>query len=187
MTTKTCKKCGWVLDIRDPSTKCPICKTWFTEGLCRKCGMPVVYYRHGRPVCKQCYDKYERDPDAMRRIRQRRRDLYQEWLQRIKKIPKTYPTLTEAQWLKAVRHFNGCALCEHEIVDTRQYFIPFKDGGRYCDWNIIPVCESCALKIKLNPNYFAIETNKPTGLLNIVDYLEEKIDGALNASTEKNE
>jgi hypothetical protein len=108
--------------------------------------------------------------------------MHDAWVERIKKIPRNYPTLTEAQWLEAVRHFNGCALCDDESVDTRGYFIPFVRGGRYCNWNIIPVCYKCALKARALPNYFLWD--RPKDLLKIIDYLEERIDEALAKSTE---
>ena len=130
-------------------------------------------------MCKDCYNKYERDPETNKRLMRRRAAVYEEWCERIKKIPKTYPTLTEAQWLEAVKHFDGCALCENETVDTRMYFIPLSKGGRYCDWNIIPVCEKCATQVKPQRNFFAVASKRPIGLQKIVDYLEDKINGAL--------
>lgn len=177
MTTKTCKKCGWVLAIQDPNVYCPICHTRFEVGICKVCKQPVEYYRNDRCVCRTCYDTVTRKPDAKARVTQRRSDIYAELLEKISRIPRTYPTLTETQWLQAVKHFNGCALCESESVDTRGYFIPFKKGGRYCDWNIIPICEKCAIRPKKNPNYFL--NRRPTGLINIITYLEEKIDEAI--------
>lgn len=185
MTTKTCEKCGWVLAIQDPKLYCPICGTRFKVGICSKCGKPVEYYLHNRCVCRYCYDTVVRKPGAMQRVRQRRRDVYDEWLAKIRQIPKDYPTLTEEQWLAAVKHFNGCALCKEPVVDTRQYFIPFKYGGRYCDWNIIPVCDKCAertggyKKKVANYNYFLKEP-QPIGLMDIVDYLGGKINEAIN-------
>lgn len=180
MDTKTCEKCGWVLPMRHPANHCPICKTWFKEGICTKCGKPVTFYRYGKRTCKECYDKYVRTPRDNQAMQQRRVDFYNEWVEKISKIPKDYPTLTEDQWMEAVKHFNGCALCKSDDVDTRGYFIPFKNGGRYCDWNIIPVCDKCATEIRLNPNYF--KNRRPAGLMDIVDYLEVRIDAALARS-----
>lgn len=182
MTTKTCEKCGWVLAVQDPLTHCPICGTRFKIGVCPICKQVVEYYRNNRLVCKCCYDTVTRKPDADFQKHERRRKRYAEWLERIKLIPKDYPTLTEKQWYEAVQYFNGCALCENERVDTRWYFIPLKSGGRYCDWNIIPVCEKCATKIRRNYNYFLWE--RPVGLENTVKYLEEKINGAIAKNTE---
>ena len=176
MTTKTCNKCGWVLAIQDPNVYCPICHTRFTVGICQVCKQPVEYYRDDRKVCRKCYDTVIRKPDAKARLKARREGVYNELLEKIAHIPKSYPTLSEAQWMQAVKHFNGCALCKSESVDTRGYFIPFNKGGRYCDWNIIPMCEKCAIKPKTNPNYFL--NRRPEGLIDIIKYLEEKIDEA---------
>ena len=113
---------------------------------------------------------------------QRRRDMFNEWRDLILKIPKNYPTLTEAQWMEAVKYFNGCAICGSESIDTRGYFIPFKSGGRYCDWNVIPMCEKCATNAKTTPGYFLV--SRPVDMLKIVDYLEERIDAALRRDAE---
>ena len=179
--TKTCPKCGWVLAIQHPLKRCPICKTRFLVGICNVCKKAVVFYRQGWSVCKHCYDTVWRTPHDSSEVLRRRDEFYEEWIEKISKIPKSYPTLTEAQWLEAVKHFNGCALCKNETVDTRAYFIPFNRGGRYCDWNIIPVCDKCACRGNKSPNYFKYD--RPEGLMGIVDYLEEKINGALNKST----
>lgn len=181
MTTKTCEKCGWVLAIQDPLIRCPICKTKFKVGLCNICKQPVEYYRKDRCVCRTCYDKVTRKPDADKRLFQRRYAVYDEWLAKIASVPKNYPTLTEAQWLEAVKHFNGCALCKSESVDTRGYFVPFNRGGRYCDWNVIPICESCATEVRINPNYFV--RRRPEGLVDIINYLEDRLNAATGEAT----
>ena len=178
MTTKTCEKCGWVLAIQDPKIRCPICGTRFKVGICTKCGKPVEYYRHDRCVCRTCYDTVVRKPDAMKRVKQRREAIFNEWLSLVKQVPKEYPTLTEAQWLATVKYFGHCSLCENESVDTRGYFIPFSHGGRYCDWNIVPLCEHCALHVKRNPNYF-LSQPRPAGLDKIIEYLEVKLNAAV--------
>lgn len=165
------------MDIRDPTTHCPICKTRFTVGICTKCGRPVEYYRANRRVCRECYDTKVRQPDAMKKVKQRREAIFDEWLDKVARVPKNYPTLTEAQWLEAVKHFGCCAMCGSEHIDTRGYFIPFKLGGRYCDWNVIPICEKCAFQFRKNPNFFLRQ--RPAGLINIIDYLEEKLNAAI--------
>ena len=81
---------------------------------------------------------------------------YNAWLTRIRAVPKNYPTLTEAQWMKVCRHFNGCAKCGDENIDARGFFISFKNGGRYCDWNIIPLCSKCAADWSLDLNPFRL-------------------------------
>lgn len=81
---------------------------------------------------------------------------YNEWLKRIAAVPKNYPTLTEEQWMKACRHFNGCAKCGDENIEARGFFISFKNGGRYCDWNIIPLCSRCAADWNIAKNPFRL-------------------------------
>lgn len=189
MTTKTCEKCGWVLAIQDPKPRCPICNTRFKVGICYHCKQPVEYYRADRGrMCKHCYDTLSRKPRAMERTRQKYRDRYKDWLDRVTLVPKDYPSLTEEQWLAAVKHFNGCAFCQSDSIDTRQYFIPYQSGGRYCDWNVIPMCSTCASSIggykNFNYNWFIKKYNIP-GLDKTVEYLEEKLNGAIESSTEK--
>ena len=177
MPTKTCEKCGWVLDIRDPTSRCPRCKTKFEAGVCRVCGEIKPYYSEERNVCRDCYLYVIKKPDDDRRLAARRRAVYQEWRDKIAKIPKNYPTLTEAQWLQACAHFDGCACCGSESVDARGYFVPFRDGGRYCDWNIIPMCERCATATRLNGSMFA-QGCRPARLVGILNYLEDKLNAA---------
>lgn len=78
---------------------------------------------------------------------------YEEWQKLIAEVPANYPTLTEAQWLTACSHFSRCAMCNSEDISSRGYFISFKVNGRYCDWNVIPVCEKCSLQrfVQFNP------------------------------------
>lgn len=108
--------------------------------------------------------------------------MFNEWQDRISKIPRTCKTLTEDQWIEAVKYFDGCAICGSESIDTRGYFIPFKYGGRYCNWNIIPMCEKCATNAKRTPGYFLV--SRPVDMLKIIDYLEERIDAALNGDAD---
>ena len=184
MPTKTCRKCGWVLDLYDKHTTCPICKTPFEERVCKVCGKPFLrfeknYYRN---VCKECLYEARNSTLASRKHTARKRAVYQEWKDKISKIPKSYPTLTEAQWLNAVRHFGRCAICEDESIDARGYFIPFEEGGRYCDWNVIPICSKCAMRYRKVHNLFL--SDKPPGLIGIIEYLEPIVDKALRESAD---
>lgn len=177
-TTKVCKKCGWVLAYQDPSNICPICKTRFDIGICKNCGGPMDPSTFRLSICRTCYSRSPQKAYHARKLKERRDKVFEEWVEKIKLVPKDYPTLTEEQWLEAVKYFGKCALCEDESVDARAYFIPFQLGGRYCNWNVIPVCEKCVLKIKLNPNYF-IQGQRPKGLINTITYLEEKLNEAI--------
>ena len=177
MTTKTCNNCGWVLAIQDPKTHCPVCGTKFTTGICTICKQPVVYYRHNRLVCRHCYDTVTRKPDANAKLAARRKKVYEEWRAKIDKIPKDYPALTDKQWLDACKHFEGCACCGDQPIEARGYFIPFKHGGRYCDWNVIPLCAKCATAMRKQPNPFTSHS-RPKRLIEIIDYLEDKLNAA---------
>lgn len=177
MPTKTCSKCGWVMDIRDPTSHCPICHTRFPAGVCSICGEVKPYFRDFGRTCKDCYLHVVKKPDDEQRMNERRRAIYNEWRQKIASIPKNYPTLTEAQWLDACKYFGGCACCGDESIDARGYFVPFRHGGRYCDWNIIPMCERCATAIRIHGNMFATGA-RPARLVDIINYLEDKLNAA---------
>ena len=112
---------------------------------------------------------------------------YDAWLEKVKAVPKDYPTLTEAQWLEACRHFDGCARCYSRDIDTRGFFVGAKLGGRYCDWNVIPLCEKCASNWDLEQSMFRYaemrdhdkrSTEYRECLAKIVDYLGGKLDVA---------
>lgn len=179
MDTKTCSKCGWVVAMHDPSNFCPVCGTRFDYRVCSICG-EVFETWAPRSMCKKCYKKYI-DVGNNEAMQARRKAVYEEWLEKVRQVPKSYPKLTDTQWMEAVKHFNGCALCENESIDTRGYFIPFKDGGRYCDWNVIPMCSDCATKARKNFNWF-MGRKRPPGLTNIISYLEVKLNAAIKKS-----
>ena len=122
------------------------------------------------------------------------------WLDKVKRVPKGYPTLTEAQWLEACNFFNGCARCYSDEIDTRGFFVGSELGGRYCDWNVIPLCTKCAKMWQLDRSMFRYAYDKDcmkgdkryiplgdpnarkefqTSLENIVKYLEVRLDNAI--------
>ena len=192
MSTRTCKKCGWVVSDNDPVKACPVCHTKYekkkrtdTPGICKRCGKPYEpwskYKRQN--YCLPCYQIVYNKIDRDNRLYQRRRDIYNEWLKKIAQVPKDYPTLTEKQWMEAVKHFGKCAICGDESIDTRGLYIPFKSGGRYCDWNVIPICSKCAQKAKSNYNYFLYD--RPPGLIGIIDYLEPRLEAAIQKGKEE--
>ena len=179
MATKTCSKCGWVVALQDPSNYCYICGAPFDRRICSICGEPYETWAK-RTVCKTCYAKVV-NVDTGKALRARRKAVYQEWLDKVKQVPADYPKLTEAQWMETVKHFGRCALCQNEEIDARGYFIPFKDGGRYCDWNVIPLCTDCATTLKTNLNWFLC-AKRPAGLTDTIDYLEVKLNAAIKKS-----
>lgn len=193
MITKTCKNCGFTVDIECRTKTCPVCKTTFDENYCRICGR---YVRGSNLIrgttCRACYDTVVRKPDAERRAYAKRASQYKaelnDWLSKIKKVPDNYPTLTEAQWIEACIYFGGCARCGNPDISSRNFFIRRRDGGRYCAWNIIPLCEECSLKLHVvntnerayNPfSAYRVESPPNTErLMKIKIYLEERLDEA---------
>ena len=65
-----------------------------------------------------------------------------DWLEKLQKLP--FKVMNEEEWLETCRYFGGCAICGNEYIETRHFFIPFEEGGRYAVWNMIPLCGSCA-------------------------------------------
>lgn len=190
MATKTCKKCGWEIDRNNKLRSCPVCHTKYDEGYCSICGAYCTgddYVKNA--YCRECYNEVYGAPTRKRQHAQAKQEnisSYNQWLNKITNVPASYPTLTEEQWIAACAHFNGCAICGDIDISARGYFIPFKDGGRYCDWNIIPMCEACSIRwqavTKLSmctpfSNYLQLPNGKQI-LHNIKSYLEVKLDAA---------
>lgn len=143
-------------------------------------------------------------PNAMKEQRRRQKAIekvegdFNAWLDMINKVPKDYHTLNNGEWFEACRYFGGCALCDSKEMDSRWFFIPFKVGGRYCNWNVIPVCEKCSTAIKratnpfraLHPRLGQIGSDVARGLEHyhnagkrldkIVGYLKPKLEAAAN-------
>ena len=117
--------------------------------------------------------------------RQTNNSTFEAWCAKMQAVPKDYPTLTTEQWLEACAYFGGCALCNDESIDSRVYFVPFTYGGRYCNWNVIPLCMSCATHYKQDMNPF-IRLEKPAerqAVQKIIQYLEVRLNAA--SSTEE--
>jgi hypothetical protein len=98
-----------------------------------------------------------RDPEYTQMIYERMQERLErklvEWKKKVSRYNNMH-TLTEAEWLEACKHFNGCALCGSESIDARGYFITFKDGGKYNACNVIPICNECATRQRLQSNPF---------------------------------
>lgn len=164
MSTKTCKKCGWVYPLVTPYSTCRFCGMSFTQGICSVCGEYSDDIIPSTKLCRPCYNKrngvYQKrvvrttddNQKTYRRLAKEADDRFAAWLDELGKI-KTH-TLTEDEWLEACRYFGGCALCDNESIDARGYFIRFEDGGKYNACNVIPVCDKCATEIKYQSNPF---------------------------------
>lgn len=195
--TKRCKGCGWEYPMSSPLHKCRFCGTVFTEGLCGRCGKYSDKLRKcGRLVCPDCmklcvkewYDGQSKQAE----------DALKDWMSLVNKIPTGYHTLTNAEWLEACAFFDGCAMCDNPHINTRGFFLPFKTGGRYSRWNVIPLCEDCAKKYgnytnpfrafhkRLGQNRMSIDKamehyyNADRRLNKIVSYLRPRLEDAAN-------
>lgn len=187
MNTKKCSKCGWIYPTEWPGRRCRFCQEPFIDGICSCCG--EYSEKLHNTICRACHTKQHRE------WRMRRRDTavdsLSKWLTKIAELPYPSPALTEEQWMEACKHFGGCAYCGGTDIDARSMFIQFRDGGRYCAWNIIPACERCETARKDVPNPFlrmdsslnrspAASARKYNFTLerlsNIVGYLQGKMD-----------
>jgi hypothetical protein len=169
-------------------------------GICERCGEESTELNE-RGLCPTCNKK--RRVEAEMVLYNKNINItdtqFKDWLDKIKRVPKDYPTLTQEQWLAACKHFDGCAMCDSESIDARGFFIEFKEGGRYCDWNVIPMCDICVSNHKIRTNPFKMmhhrlgikpksskETNlefahnSPKRLKKIVDYLQPILEDAIN-------
>ena len=202
LKSKVCSGCGWEYPIHSPRHICTFCKAVLTTGICTMCGEESNEL-NDRGLCPTCHKKRHVEDEIKHYNKNLKEttDQFNEWLAKVKRVPKEYPTLTQDQWLAACKHFDGCAMCGDDSVDTRGFFIAFKDGGRYCDWNIIPLCDKCATYSRVRTNPFKImhrrlginprnskETNleyahnNPKRLKKIVDYLQPILEEAINDS-----
>lgn len=187
MSTRICKACGWEHPKSFLGSKCRVCGAKLDTMFCPNCKrlLPISAFPNNKCTCKQCWRPYENAWLSARVDKMHER--FDDWVAKVRQVPKSYPALTEAQWLEACRHFDGCARCGSGDIDTRGFFIGASLGGRYCDWNIIPLCEKCASRWDLTKSVFRYteridERTKDKDLRGclekIVDYLGGKLDDA---------
>lgn len=89
---------------------------------------------------------------------------------------RMFKPLSEEQWSKACDYFNGCAICAKPI-EKRALVVPAKEGGRYCVYNVIPLCVECSTK---GVDFFAklvrCDKSKKEAVDKIYDYFREVLD-----------
>lgn len=152
MNTKKCSRCGWEFPATYPGRTCKFCKGPILNGYCYECGQWSEKLRVGVWLCRECETRQHKEWRMRRRYNAE--NSFKDWLQKINSIPTPYKTLTEEEWLDACKHFGTCAYCGKGTIESRSMFIPFKEGGRYCVWNIVPACEQCETLRKANENPF---------------------------------
>lgn len=196
-----CKYCGGSFDV--PYISGPRLPT---EVKCLKCleTKPADQFnlmRHRgrlkhRDYCKSCEklrhkERQKRNPETYKASVRRRylaavdriNKKYEEWLE-TSDVP--FKVLSEKEWLDTCRYFGGCAVCGSDAIEARTFFVPFKEGGKYAAWNMIPVCGTCGTEATLTSNPFkwlkGANARKlgmtPERAVKIVDYLEQQIERA---------
>lgn len=176
MQFRLCKHCGEDHDFAYRFSKCRKCREYLDEQKCNTCkeiklNDQFYRYKNGKAKgyynlrCKSCnvirsrkFDK--ENPEKRRVIAARhyekytklRAEQFEDWQALTE---ERFKMLTEKQWLEACIHFEGCAICGEEHIEARDFFVPYKDGGRYTAWNVFPVCGKCALHARTNPNPFS--------------------------------
>lgn len=136
-----CPKCGAVYPWQKPRDKCRYCKTRFTRGTCAICH--EYSDKVNRGYCTKC--KAKSDIAYLRRNKAKATEEYLDWLNTISQVPAPLRTLTEEDWDYACRYFGGCAICGKPEIEARVYYVPRGLGGSYTMYNIVPVCEKCAM------------------------------------------
>lgn len=109
-------------------------KVYVETGICKTCINASIYvdkYLDGDPLteteAKKLFYKYAEDYERA-------------WRMVIAAAP--VKLLTEAEWQKACKFFNGCAFCGGTIEVRAKYF-PTMLNGKHTPWNVIPMCDDC--------------------------------------------
>lgn len=152
---------------------CPNCKTRFTEGICRICNNYSNDITWSRK-CRKCYNAYQNEikkkhyangNSAEKRYRTKIRAVnasdFIEWRNKIRRL--SYHTLTENEWVLICQHFSGCAMCDSDNISARSMLVHPKHGGKYCIWNVIPLCEECATELRRQLNPFEAFEDRISG------------------------
>jgi hypothetical protein len=106
------------------------------------------------------------------RHREQANKKYEEWMD-LSKVD--FKLLTEKEWTEACVFFGGCAICGSEHIETRHFFVDFREGGRYTAWNVFPMCGDCSKKVRNYKNPF-VWLDKYIGS---IDMPKERIDRML--------
>lgn len=107
---------------------------YFETGLCKDCINASTYrdaFLDGDPLSfTEAGKLYHRYAEEYERA----------WRLVLSCAPST--PITEAEWQKACRFFNGCAICGGRIEIRAKYF-PATLNGTHTAWNVIPMCSEC--------------------------------------------
>lgn len=107
---------------------------YLETGICKDCINAAVYvdsYLDGEVLTEK---------EAKQLFYQYAEEYEKTWRYVIAAAPKVI--ITEAEWQKACRFFNGCAICGGPIEVRAKYF-PRYLNGEHTAWNVIPLCSDC--------------------------------------------
>lgn len=107
---------------------------YLDAGLCKDCINASVYvdkYLDGKPLSEK---------DAKALFYKYAEDYERAWRIVIAAAPRI--AITNQEWQKACRFFNGCSRCGGPIEVQAKYF-PVQFNGTHSAWNVIPMCASC--------------------------------------------
>lgn len=131
---RLCSKCG--LDL--PVSVCD------TRQECQDCAIQKarIKYRNVSPEKALQRQQFKHDYNKYSVMRSEvQLEVWQQW---IEEVPKDYHALTEEEWQRALQYFDHkCAFCQINKFTRRGMFLTTDQGGRYCEWNVVPVCEVC--------------------------------------------
>lgn len=154
MSIKTCPSCGWEYPSSYNQKTCRFCgESMATNYKCCLCQSDLdttAAAKFGEWWCRSCAR------DLVILYEMHLADSAENFFGRWKKLlaEQLRDPMSPSDWNATVAYFNGCAFCGDPVVTTRIPFVDMTDGGYYAEWNILPVCDSCATFRKKYRNPF---------------------------------
>lgn len=139
------------------------------------------YYEENKEEFKERYDKNKirilKYNQNWRKENPEKTRLYaKEYRQKINSLPHT---LTEEEWINALKKFNyRCSYCGKKVTLQKDHFIPVSKDGGYTVENIIPSCGGCNSSknnqdfFEWYPTYKFYNKNREVRILNYLRYEE---------------
>lgn len=170
LVTRTCKGCGWVFPSSYVHIRCKFCKTLFDEQICYICKQltPTAHCTKSNDTlhcrCRPCSSKERMAIDKKYPEKAKARvvkciegkirvanERFAKWVEMSNIYTKP---MTQEEWIETCSYFEGCAICGKEHIEAREFFVPFKNGGKYAPYNMFPLCNSCLQNVKIKDNPF---------------------------------
>lgn len=167
---RVCPKCGWYYP---PSSKhlkkCKFCGTIFDAQVCKYCNetfstaeakaysdTPGTFIARICPTCAEQVIKLSRKELNTTKFNtrinciKRLHEMYNTHISFYKKLHTKNTTISRLN-TELVRNYRGCFFCMSQI-DSYRMIIPPADGGRYDEFNVIPLCKECAKMLDYDKN-----------------------------------